>query len=634
MKIKGKLMKTKLSLITILTLLLIMNSCELFNNGSKDGRIIINNNASKLSSRVEIKDEQMPLNGLDGTTLGKASVEDSSSFVLVLRAEVAAPVYNGLDLRASHVTIENGYAYVTYNREGEDYLGGIEVFDVSDISNPQLVSQAIITDTDISAVVYKDGALYLAEAVNTLENDNFNTPAVLEKMILDNGLLSSNTIQRDLSSYVATDVNVGFNKIFVTTGSDGHVFVIEPNTLGIDTLFALNDARSIDINNDKVAVLSASPFMLSLYDYLNDTFSTTSVGGMTIPESKSEVKLDGDYAYVTLNDGGLKVIDITTGNIVDQIARPETAIGGADIDYVTNSVSINEELILIANGAAGVWVGSKYDGDPIEIYGSMEFQSSTNFVEGKDDVIFVATGFGGFRILEVQRYMPEEGDFLTLGDWDENGLPYYLETEKDSIDDSLLSDIHTALPPIHSVPDYHPDYLDSTETNIIMTEDAALYVSYIFESAGLKNSLGFYTFDPANPPTSPDDIDDMTIIFPNTSMLGSGGSLEAGHTVYLGDFPSGTGVGFFLVSNGWNSGEVRKGLYSHYTHYDINFEVDPLIRQHSVLFKDLERNVLVMGFEDISRKYTTCDQDFDDTVFLIRSVSKNAYETSNILNLK
>jgi peptidoglycan/xylan/chitin deacetylase (PgdA/CDA1 family) len=166
-----------------------------------------------------------------------------------------------------------------------------------------------------------------------------------------------------------------------------------------------------------------------------------------------------------------------------------------------------------------------------------------------------------------------------------------------------------------------------------MTEDAGLYVTYIFESAGFKNTLGYYTFNPLNPPNTPEDIDDMTIIFPNSSMLGSGGALERGHTVFLGDFTAGTGIGFFLISNGWKDGDVTKGLYSHYTHYDMNAESDPSIRQHTVLLKDLDRDLLVMGFEDVSRKYASCDQDFDDAVFLIHSDPKNAYVTHNIPDL-
>ncbi len=629
-------MKTTLRISMIITLLFIFNSCDWFNFAKNDERIILNNNSSELGLRIEIKDEQIPMNGVGNVTLNKSSDEDSSSFVLVLRAEVAAPVYEGKTLRASHICIENDYAYVSYNREGEEYLGGIEVFDISDIHHPTLVSQAILTDTDVSSLSYKDGALYLAEAQNPYINDHLKSPAILEKMILNNGLLSDNTMQIDLDSYVTTDVDVSTDMVYACSGSNGFIYCLDPIDLSIDTIIsASGDHQAIAIKDDKLVELSCGTSSSIVSRDLN-TFQRLWEMNYTpaIPESKGAVAIDGNYAYVALNEHGLKVIDLSSGIVVDEIDRPETPAGTDDIDYVTNGVSINDELVLIANGASGVWVGKKVDDYPIEIYGSMDFNSSTNFVEGKDDVIFVASGFGGLKILEVQRYMPEEGDYLTLGDWDENGLPSYLEAEKDSIDDSLLQDIHKALPWIKSAPDHSPEFFNNVETNLIIDQDASLYITYIYESAGFKNSLGYYTFDPFNPPTSVDDIDDMTIIFPNTSQTGSGGSLEAGHTVYLGDFETGTGVGFFLVSNGWKDGEVTQGLYSHYTHFNLNPEMDASIRQHTVLLKDDERDILIMGFEDVSRKYASCDQDFDDTVFLIRSTPKNAYVTNNIPDME
>jgi hypothetical protein len=627
-------MKRKISIILILLALLLLGSCDLFNRDQEDGRIIINNNVSELSLRLNIKDEQVPFHGVEGSTLNKASEEKQSSFVLVLRAEVGAPVYEGKTLRATHVAIENSYAYVTYNREGEEYLGGIDVFDVSDIHNPTLVSQAIFTDTDISSVAYKEGALYLAEAQNPYLNDDLKSPAILEKMILSDGLLTTNTIKADLGSYVTTDVDVSTEMLYATTGSDGHIYEMDPLDLTVTDTILENNFLALAVQNENLIYLFANNFtQVGSYNRVNKSGGWGHGYSLTLPESKAVIAIDDHFAYVAMNENGLKVIDLD-GHLVDEIDRPITPSGADDIDYVTNGVSVNGDLVLIANGAAGVWVGSKYDGNPIEIYGSMEFQSSTNFVEAKDDVIFVASGYGGLKILEIQHYMPEEGDFLTLGEWDENGLPFYLENEKASIDDSLLNDIHEALPWTESAPDHSPEFFDDVVTNLVMTEDASLYISYLYESAGFKNSLGFYTFDPNNPPASPDDINDMTIIFPNASGVGSGGSLEVGHTVCLGDFSSGTGVGFFLISNGWKNGEVTKGLYSHYTHYDINFEVDPAVRQHSVLLKDLERDLLVMGFEDVSRKYASCDQDFDDAVFLIKSVPKNAYVTNNIPNLK
>lgn len=622
---------TKVSSLLLLSFLLFISSCDLFNGGNnEDERIIINNNQNDLQQRIEYKNDDVPLDGITDSTFGKITTSDGESFVLVLRAEVSAPVYDGFELRASHVTIDDGFAYVSYNREGEDYLGGVEVFDVSDIQQPLLVSQAIFTDTDISSVYHMDGQLYLAEAVDPYIHDDLNSPAVLEKMTLSSGLLTANTQQLDLSSYVATDVDAGDNLIYVTTGSDGHIYFVDPEDFTIDTSYALTDARSVAGNDNYVAVLSASPAALNIYDQGNAEFiNSYSVGGTTIPESKSVVEIDNNLAYITLNDGGLKVLDLSNGSIVDQIARPETAPGGSDIDYVTNGVSINDELILIANGAAGVYVGSKYTDGPMEIYGSMEFQSSTNFVEGKDDVVFVATGFGGFRILEVQRYEPSEADFLTLGTWDNSGLPDYLESPVDTLNDSTRYAVRDALPESVESPVANPEYFDNAPTNAELSQEADLYVTFIMEGAGWKNTLGFYTFDPNDPPESPEDLEDMTVIFPNVSAEGSGGSLIPGHTVHLGRFPAGTAVGFFLVAQGWN-GDVSNGYYTHYSNYEFNRESDSQLLQHNVLLNDITRNQLILAFEDVTRSSSSCDNDFNDAVFSVSSYPENAFVIDNI----
>ena len=623
-------MKTKLPLMLIIIAILI-TSCDWFNSGEEEGRIIINNKPGELSERVEIKNEIMGLNGVDGRTLEKMNAIDSSDFVLVLRAEVDAPEHNGKVLRATHVTIESDYAYVTYNREGAEYLGGIDVFDISDISNPQLISQAILVDTDIAASAYDNGYLYLAEAMNMDLHPELNSPALIEKMELDNDLLTIHTDQVNLESYVCTNVLINNNKLYATTGSMGSLYVLDPVTLDVDTSYAISDARSLALNNGSLAVLSASPFLLSVFDLASGGFlNSYSIGNMTIPESRSDVELDGNYAYVALNDEGLKVIDITTGLVVDQIARPETAPGGADIDYVTNSVTINEELVMIANGASGVWVGKKYDDEAIKIYGSMDFQSSTNFIEAKDDVIFVATGFGGFKILQVLRYNPTEGDYLNLGGWDGSGLPDYLEAEIDTVDTALLNDVDEALPEYSRAPLDHPEYFDSTTTNVEMTEEADLYVTFIMEGAGWTNSLGFYTFDPENPPATPEELTDMTIIFPNVSQEGSGGSLIPGHTVHLGKFPAGTAVGFFLVSKGWSGGQMTDGVYTHYSNYEFNTESQAQLLQHNVMLNDSSRAQVILAYEDIDRESSGCDEDFNDAVFTVKSIPENAYYIDNM----
>ncbi len=396
-------MKTKLSIISLIILSLLIVSCNFFS--SEDGRIIVNNNDRNFAGRIVTSDEEIELDSLTGT-LGKTSmVAIPEDFRLILRAEVNPPVYEGFTLRASHVAIHDGMAYVTYNREGEDYLGGVEIFDISDIKNPILVSQAIFTDTDISSVAYSNNKLYLAGAMNPYLNSELKSPAILERMNLNlAGELTSRTDVYDVSSYVATDVFVYNGILLATTGSDGNLLFYEQSNMDSLGAYAVNDARSVGVTDDYFVFLSASPANLYVVSSTNPSvINQYPIAGETIPESKSTLAIDEQYAYVALNDAGLKVINLNDGSLVYELACPETSEGYDDIDFVTNGVSINDDLVFIANGAAGVYVGQKFNGENIRIYGSANFNSSTNFVESKDDVVFVATGFGGFKILEVQR---------------------------------------------------------------------------------------------------------------------------------------------------------------------------------------------------------------------------------------
>jgi hypothetical protein len=67
--------------------------------------------------------------------------------------------------------------------------------------------------------------------------------------------------------------------------------------------------------------------------------------------------------------------------------------------------------VLLANGEAGVYVAqarinlerSATGATRLRLLGSMIFRTaeSANFVESSDDLIFVATGLGGLKIVEI-----------------------------------------------------------------------------------------------------------------------------------------------------------------------------------------------------------------------------------------
>jgi len=102
-----------------------------------------------------------------------------------------------------------------------------------------------------------------------------------------------------------------------------------------------------------------------------------------------------------------------------------------------------------------------------------------------------------------------------LGEFNENGKPLYLDGH-DQISQQTLDMINNALPEGYPVPDFNPHYISSGyDTDITILEQADVWVTFVGEGAGYKNTLGFYTYDINNPITYIPQPEDITIVFPN-----------------------------------------------------------------------------------------------------------------------
>ena len=209
-----------------------------------------------------------------------------------------------------------------------------------------------------------------------------------------------------------------------------------------------------------------------------------------------------------------------------------------------------------------------------------------------------------------------------LGTWSNAGVPTYLEAKNESISTEFLQDITASLPESKTLTSSHPDYLKNDKpTALLITEKADVWITFIHEGAGWQNSLGFYTFDPKNPPQKVEDLQNLTMVFPNVSYSGSGGGLTSGNKVKIGTFDTGTGIGFFLLGNAFSSGKVGSGYYAHFSHSNLNTEKNADLRRHVILLDDSKSNRMLLSFEDVSRENTPigCDNDFNDAVFFVTS---------------
>lgn len=345
---------------------------------------------------------------------------------------------------------------------------------------------------------------------------------------------------------------------------------------------------------------------------------------------------------------------------------------GDDFNYATSKkVSVQLEVpVFLSNAVVTLYVKSGNQDSLAVARGS--FNSSGQLVKNlivsaRADSLLIFSSYAGL-INEVR--LPIEGSQLTFdyrslyerqeggakhaihnqpskGVINQNGNPIfsYHDTYNgigvpdnlafpDVLQQNLLDDLNASLPEYFpgGIPYSNPEFLAGKETNLILTKDADVWVTFVSEGAGYRNSLGYYTYTLGQEPDSVEELDHL-IVFPNSSMVGSGGGLVPGDRVYLGTFPANTVIGWFLVANGWNGLETTQGRGVYYSIPDFNPESVEDKRTHMVLLYDEAREITFLGFEDLRRDIAT-DDDFNDAVFYARSNPVDAISIGNLAQLE
>lgn len=212
-----------------------------------------------------------------------------------------------------------------------------------------------------------------------------------------------------------------------------------------------------------------------------------------------------------------------------------------------------------------------------------------------------------------------------IGYQQSTGKPDDLVWSYNEYDSDFFSRINNALPESTINEAFLTDDKGST---VSLNQEAEVFVTFIHEGAGYKNSFGYFIFDPENPPKSPEEVNEI-IVFPNLSYP----HLANGHRLSLGVFPANTHIGFFIAANGfwYDTGVKPHAVPYYYSLQALNPESDPTVRQHLVMLYDEEVSEVILGFEDLARPWG--DNDFNDAVFSVKSSPESAINSSELVAL-
>ena len=393
-----------------------------------NGRISITNDASVLASRVTYLNDPIPVDSAHvgypsaPAAFGSAAINRSTSasqagFNLLLKAEVAPPSIGGQTLQATSVAIVGNLAVVSYNMVGNPYLGGVDVIDITNRNQPVLKSEALFQNTDVSAVTTSGTNVYLAEATG---DTGFTSPAVLERVqLVGNQLVLTGNQRVGLTSFAGTSVATG-TRVYATSGDGGSLFMIDPVSFAVSGSIPLHDARWVAVGGGKVAVVQGTPGKLSVYNESDmSVLGSWAFAGATAAEAKSQAQLVGGKAFIAAGDSGVQVLSASTGLKVGTMPRPNPdSVGLSPAVVVTNAVTIDQDLMFISNGEAGVYLaqgsqafsatGSETQ-QTITMRGKLRFGNlqSVNHVAysaggpGNPGVLIIAAGLGGLKIVQV-----------------------------------------------------------------------------------------------------------------------------------------------------------------------------------------------------------------------------------------
>ncbi|PRX57577.1 LruC domain-containing protein [Flagellimonas meridianipacifica] len=236
-----------------------------------------------------------------------------------------------------------------------------------------------------------------------------------------------------------------------------------------------------------------------------------------------------------------------------------------------------------------------------------------------------------FATSKGKRSLTSKVDYTYLSSYNSLGVPDDMELP-DVIQQNLLDDVNASLPERSRVPIANPQFLaNESETSMVLTDLADVWVTFVSEGAGFRNAIGYYSYPIGQKPDTVDDITAHNIIFPNVSMVGSSGGLVPGDRVYLGRFPPNTVVSWFIVANGWNGSDVGDGRNIFYSDPTFNPENGSL-SNHMVQLYDSAREINFLAFEDLRRDQGS-DDDFNDAVFYARANPVESIELTNVVAL-
>jgi hypothetical protein len=126
-------MRKSIFAVKALILLVILSSCSI-SNGTREGvRLNVLTDAQELNQRLDLSPQSIPFQADDNFIAKFRNAEGiQSTYTLTQIAHISAPSAEiGENAGATYLAKEGDYLYITYNKRGADYGGGVDAYNLN-----------------------------------------------------------------------------------------------------------------------------------------------------------------------------------------------------------------------------------------------------------------------------------------------------------------------------------------------------------------------------------------------------------------------------------------------------------------------------------------------------------------------
>ena len=369
--------------------------------------VILENSETKLQSSINYDKSGVLDIFEEDKFANKASRQNdeiAGDYPLTLVAQVKAPTYEGQsELTASHVDVEGNYAYVSYNTPGEEYFGAIDIINISDPNSPRVTSRVFFLNSDLNAVKYQSGFVYVVGGIDAEKSATATSNSFIAKIAVSGNQfdLGAGITYGFQQGFNANDLTISNGIVWVTSGKDGSLTGYSQSDLQIINEVPFSDLRSLAIDGNKFALLNAGTGITVLDENLQTIKEipiSTNFGDFT----KKTLDFKGDKIMVAEAGNGAGVYSFSSGALLEYIPILLNPAGVDEGDIVTNAIASNDNVVLMANGGAGLCL-SEENATGADLFGIIELEGSINYVASKDDYIFAASGREGLQIIKLNK---------------------------------------------------------------------------------------------------------------------------------------------------------------------------------------------------------------------------------------